>query len=199
MRRVLDSVYKKEFTPNNYLTGKLLVAMPFMADNRFDHAVIYVCGHDEYGAIGLTISKPLYSLTFSDLLMQLDIIPLPTARSVQMLAGGPVEVSRGFVLHSLDYKSDSTVRVGEHYAITATLDILRTLAVGHGPRKFILTLGYAGWRAGQLEQEIQENLWMIVEPTDEIVFNAPLEFRWRASMASLGVDPLTLSLESGRA
>ncbi len=107
-----------------------------------------------------------------------------------MLAGGPVEVSRGFVLHSIDYQSDSTVRVGEHYSITATLDILRTLAVGHGPHKFILTLGYAGWRANQLEQEIQDNLWMIVDPTDEIIFNAPVEFRWRASMLSLGVGPI---------
>lgn len=199
VRRVLDSVHKKEFTPNNFLTGKLLVAMPFMGDNRFDHAVIYMCGHDEYGAIGLVINKPLNSLTFPDLLTQLDILSVPTARPVQMLAGGPVEVSRGFVLHSIDYQSDSTVRVGEHYSITATLDILRTLAVGHGPHKFILTLGYAGWRANQLEQEIQDNLWMIVDPTDEIIFNAPVEFRWRASMLSLGVDPSTLSLDYGRA
>lgn len=199
MRRVLDPFYKKEFNSNNFLTGKLLIAMPFMGDNRFDHAVIYMCGHDEYGAIGLVINKVLNSLTFADLLSQLDITPLPTARPVQMLTGGPVEVSRGFVLHSLDYQSDSTVRVGENYSITATLDILRTLAVGHGPNKFILTLGYAGWRPNQLEQEIQDNLWMIADPTDEIVFNAPIEFRWRASMLSLGVDPATLSLDSGRA
>ncbi len=199
MKRVLDLIYNKEFTPNNYLTGKLLVAMPFMGDNKFDHSVIYVCGHDEYGAIGLVINKALHSLTFSDLLTQLDIVPLSSSRSVQILAGGPVEVSRGFVLHSNDYKSESTVRVGEYYSITATLDILRTLAIGHGPSKFILTLGYSGWRANQLEQEIQDNLWMIVDPTDEIVFNSPLEFRWRTSMTSLGVDPLTLSIESGRA
>lgn len=199
VRRVLDSGYKKDFTQNNFLTGKLLVAMPFMGDNRFDHAVIYVCGHDDYGAIGLVINKPLNSLTFPDLLSQLDITPHPAARPVQMLMGGPVEVSRGFVLHSLDYQSDSTVRVGDNYSITATLDILRTLAVGNGPSNFILTLGYAGWRSSQLEQEIQDNLWMIVDPTDEIIFKAPVEFRWRASMLSLGVDPSTLSLDYGRA
>lgn len=199
VRRVLDSAYKKDFTQNNFLTGKLLVAMPFMGDNRFDHAVIYVCGHDDYGAIGLVINKPLNSLTFPDLLSQLDITPYPAARPVQMLTGGPVEVSRGFVLHSPDYQSDSTVRVGDNYSITATLDILRTLAVGNGPSNFILTLGYAGWRSSQLEQEIQDNLWMIVDPTDEIIFKAPVEFRWRASMLSLGVDPSTLSLDYGRA
>lgn len=199
MRRVLDQFHKREFSQNNFLTGKLLIAMPFIDDNRFDHAVIYMCGHDEQGAIGLVINKPLNSLTFPDLLSQLDIMPSSTARSVQMLTGGPVEVSRGFVLHSLDYQSDSTVRVGEHYSITATLDILRTLAMGNGPNKFILTLGYAGWRANQLEQEIQDNLWMIADPTDEIIFNSPIEFRWRASMLSLGVDPSTLSLDFGRA
>ena len=199
VRRVLDSGPKKEFQQNDYLTGKLLVAMPFMADSRFDHAVIYLCGHDEYGAIGLMINKPLNSLTFTDLLMQLDIAPLPTARTVQMQAGGPVEVSRGFVLHSTDYHSDSTVRVGEHFCITATLDILRTLAQGQGPRKFLLALGYTGWGVNQLEQELQDNYWIVVEPSEEIVFNSALDFRWRASMASLGVDPLTLSLDSGRA
>lgn len=199
VRRVLDSVSKKEFQQNDYLTGKLLVAMPYMADNRFDHAVIYVCGHDEYGAIGLVINKPLNSLTFIDLLMQLDITTLTNPRSVNMHAGGPVEVSRGFVLHSTDYTSDSTVRVGENFCITATLDILRILAQGKGPRKFLLALGYTGWGANQLEQEIQDNYWMVVEPSEEIVFNAALDFRWRASMASLGVDPLTLSLDSGHA
>ena len=199
VRRVLDSGSKKEFKRNNYLTGKLLVAMPFMEDSRFDHAVIYVCGHDEYGAIGLMINKSLNSLTFADLLMQLDIAPLPVTRPVQMQAGGAVEVSRGFVLHSTDYHSDSTVRVGEQFCITATLDILRTLAQGQGPRKFLLALGYTGWGSNQLEQEIQDNHWIVVEPSEEIVFNSALDFRWRASMASLGVDPLTLSLESGRA
>ncbi len=199
MRRVLDSVSKKEFQQNSYLTGKLLVAMPFMADNRFDHAVIYVCGHDEYGAIGLVINKPLNSLGFNDLLMQLDINVYQGSRTVQMQAGGPVEVSRGFVLHSTDYHSDSTVRVGENFCITATLDILRILAQGQGPRKFLLALGYTGWGSNQLEQEIHDNLWMVVEPSEEIVFNAALDFRWRASMASLGVDPLTLSLDSGHA
>ncbi len=199
MRRVLDSVSRRDFQQNDYLTGKLLVAMPYMADSRFDHAVIYVCGHDEYGAIGLVINKSLNSLTFTDLLMQLDINPLASARSVQMQAGGPVEVSRGFVLHTTDYHSDSTVRVGENFCITATLDVLRTLAGGQGPRKFLLALGYTGWGSNQLEQEIQDNYWMVVEPSEEIVFNSALDFRWRASMASLGVDPLTLSLDSGRA
>ena len=161
--------------------------------------MIYVCGHDEYGAIGLVINKPLNSLGFNDLLMQLDINVYQGSRTVQMQAGGPVEVSRGFVLHSTDYHSDSTVRVGENFCITATLDILRILAQGQGPRKFLLALGYTGWGSNQLEQEIHDNLWMVVEPSEEIVFNAALDFRWRASMASLGVDPLTLSLDSGHA
>lgn len=200
MRRILDSDSKDKFKKSEYyLTGKLLVAMPFMDDTRFSHAVIYICGHDEYGAIGLLINKPLNSLTFNDLLTQLDIVATPDVREVQMQAGGPVEVSRGFVLHSTDYQSESTVRVGENFCITATLDILKTLAQGQGPRKFLLTLGYAGWGSNQLEQELQDNFWIVVEPSEEIVFNSALDFRWRAAMASLGVDPLTLSLESGHA
>ena len=166
MKRILDSAYKSDLTPNHYLAGKLLVAMPFMTDNRFDHTVIYLCGHDEHGAIGLAINKPLNSLTFFDLLHQLDIRHLPTARPVQMLAGGSVEVSRGFVLHSEDYQSDSTVKSGNHYSITATLDILRSLAVGKGPRKFVLALGYVGWRAGQLEPVSYTHLTL---PTKRIV------------------------------
>ena len=200
VRRVLDSDSKEKFKKNDYyLTGKLLVAMPYMEDSRFAHAVIYICGHDEYGAIGLLINKSLNSLTFNDLLMQLDIATTPSHREVQMHTGGPVEVSRGFVLHSPDYQSDSTVRIGENFRITATLDILKTLAQGQGPRKFLLALGYTGWGSNQLEQELQDNFWIVVEPSEEIVFSSALDFRWRAAMASLGVDPLTLSLESGRA
>lgn len=200
VQRVLELDAKEKFKKSGgYLTGKLLVAMPYMADSRFEHAVIYICGHDEYGAIGLLINKLLNSLTFNDLLAQLDIASVSSARDVQMHNGGPVEVSRGFVLHSNDYQSDSTVRISENFCITATLDILKTLAQGKGPRKFLLTLGYTGWGANQLEQELQDNFWIVVDPSEEIVFNSALDFRWRAAMAALGVDPLTLSLESGRA
>ena len=200
MRRVLDSLSKKSFNPKGYLVGKILVATPFMEDARFEHSVIYLCGHDQYGAIGLTINKPLNSLTFQDLLAQLEIhTSMLTTKRVPMYAGGSVEVSRGFVLHSKEYQSDSTVMVGESFYITATLDILRALAHGNGPKNFLLTLGYSGWGAGQLELELQENLWMVVDPTYELVFNTSLDLKWKASMALLGVNPNVLNMEAGRA
>lgn len=199
MRRVLDSLTKKNFNPRGYLVGKLLVATPFAEDSRFEHSVIYLCGHDEYGAIGLIINKPLNSLNFLDLLSQLEIPSSVVTKRVPMYAGGPIEVSRGFVLHSKEYQSDSTVRVGENFYITATLDILRALSHGNGPSNFLLALGYVGWGAGQLELELHENLWMVVEPTHELVFNTGLDLKWKASMAVLGVDPGVLNMEAGRA
>lgn len=199
MRRVLDSLTKKNFNPRGYLVGKLLVATPFMEDNRFEHSVIYLCGHDEYGAVGLIINKPLNSLTFLDLLSQLEIPSSRLTKRVPMYSGGPVEVSRGFVLHSHEYQSDSTVKVGGNFYVTATLDVLRALSHGNGPNNFLLTLGYVGWGAGQLELELHENLWMVVEPTHELVFNTSLDLKWKASMAVLGVNPAVLNMEAGRA
>jgi putative transcriptional regulator len=199
VRRVLDSLTKKNFNPKGYLVGKLLVATPFTEDNRFEHSVIYLCGHDEYGAIGLIINKPLNSLNFLDLLSQLDIPNSALTKRVPMYSGGPVEVSRGFVLHSKEYQSDSTVRVGENFYITATLDILRSLSHGHGPDNFLLALGYVGWGAGQLELELHENFWMVVDSTHELVFNTALDLKWKASMAVLGVNPAVLNMEAGRA
>lgn len=199
MKRVLDSTEKKRFSPNGYLVGKLLVATPYMTDNRYERSVIYLCGHDEYGAIGLVINKTLNSLRFHDLLTQLDISSLPTTKRVQVHAGGPVEVSRGFVLHAGEYQSESTVKVGEDFYITATLDILRALANGVKSNLFLLTLGYSGWGSGQLEEELQENMWMVVEPTAELVFNTSTDLKWRASMAILGINPSLLSIDAGRA
>lgn len=200
MRRILDSIFKHDFRPNGFLTGKLLVTMPFSNDLRFTNSVIYLCGHDNYGAIGLVINKGLSSLSFGDLLNQLNIpyvIPNP---KVEMHAGGPVDVTRGFVLHSLDYLSDSTVRVGEATCITATLDILRALASGRGPSNFLLSLGYVGWGSGQLEQEIQDNHWMIIESSDNLIFDTPIDLKWKSAMASIGIKDISaLSMESGRA
>lgn len=199
MKRVLDSGKRNFFNPNGYLVGKILVATPFMEDNRFERSVIYLCGHDEHGAIGLIINKPLNSLSFFDLLSQLEIPTSLVNKKVQMHSGGPVEVSRGFVLHSGEYQSDSTVKVGEEFYITATLDILRSLASSSGPEKFLLALGYTGWGSGQLEMELQDNLWMVIDSTHELIFNSNLDLKWKLSMATLGIDHNFLNMEAGRA
>jgi len=182
---------------DNYLTGKLLVAMPYIMDVRFAQAVIYVCGHDEKGVMGIMINRPLHTLMFSDLLQQLDIDYPENYVDIPMHQGGPMEIGRGFVLHTSDYVTEATVIMPSGLALTATLDILRAISVGEGPHQAILALGYVGWQAGQLEKEYQSNFWISVDATPELVFNLNLEDKWRLSMASLGIDPKVLSLEAG--
>ncbi len=188
-------------TDDGYLTGKLLVAMPFLQETQLIQSVIYICGHDNQGAIGLMINKHIPNLTFKDLITQLHLnVELEDyTENFDVHYGGPIEITRGFVLHSADYKIDSTVTLGGKICITSTLEILRALATGRGPENFLVCLGYTGWIAGQLETEIQENDWMIVDATKDLIFNTVLDHKWRNSMAAIGVDPATLSIESGHA
>jgi len=181
------------------LTGKVLVAMPFLSDPRFTHAVIYVCGHDAQGAMGLIVNKGLPTVTFEELLDQMNVDTSYIAAQIPIHYGGPVEVGRGFVLHSSDYASESTVLIENGFAMTATLDILRAIAHNEGPRDILLALGYVGWGSGQLEQEIQENGWLTIEANPDLIFGRDLEGKWRQALATLGIDPSVLSLEIGHA
>lgn len=181
------------------LTGKVLVAMPFLSDPRFTHAVIYVCGHDAQGAMGLIVNKGLPTVSFEELLAQMNVDVSHIAAQVPVHYGGPVEVGRGFVLHSSDYTSESTVLIENGFAMTATLDILRAIAHNEGPRDILLALGYVGWGSGQLEHEIQENGWLTIEANSDLIFGRDLEGKWRQALATLGIDPAVLSLEIGHA
>lgn len=182
------------------LTGKLLVAMPGMGDPRFDRSVVFMCSHGEDGALGLIVNKPTPAISFPDLLKQLDIKTGPLKRNIDVHFGGPVENGRGFVLHSADYDANtSTLPVGTHFGMTATLDILEDIARGEGPDQAILALGYSGWGPGQLEDEIRDNGWLTVDSAPDIVFSLNDDGKWAAALSSIGVDPLTLSATAGRA
>lgn len=182
------------------LEGQLLIAMPSMPDQRFEHAVIFMCAHSaEGGAMGLIVNKPLPSLSFADLASQLDIGEPEDMPPISIHYGGPVETGRGFVLHSPDYVRDATVPMSEGVSLTATVDILRALATGDGPNRSILALGYAGWAPGQLEQEIQRNDWLHCPADSELVFDLPLDDKWAAAVRRIGIDPALLSTEAGRA
>lgn len=182
------------------LSGKLLVAMPGMGDPRFDRSVIFMCAHSEDGAMGLIVNKPATDIRFGDLLEQLSIEMSEEARSPAIHFGGPVEHGRGFVLHTGDYRSNSsTLHVGERFGMTATLDVLEDIARGEGPQTCLLALGYAGWGPGQVESEIQQNGWLVTDATDEIVFAGDSGGKWAAALGLLGIDPLTLSAAAGRA
>ncbi len=183
------------------LSGKLLVAMPGMGDPRFGHSVVYMCAHSPEGAMGLIVNKLAQDLSFSDLLKQLSIPLSDESPDVQVHFGGPVEHGRGFVLHSSDYQSDgpSTMQVDGQFGMTATLDVLEEMAAGRGPHNSILTLGYSGWGPGQLEEEIQQNGWLTCDACPSIVFNEKNDEKWMAALQSIGIDPIMLSADAGRA
>ena len=182
------------------LTGKLLIAMPGMGDPRFDHSVVYICSHGEDGAMGLIVNKPS-DLRIKTLLEQLNIacrIPVVGERLVHF--GGPVELSRGFVLHSADYDANlHSLHVAGDFSMTATLDVLEDIASGKGPLNSMLMLGYSGWGPGQLESEILANGWLTCDAAPEIVFGEDDGTKWTAALKSMGVDALMLSSEAGRA
>jgi putative transcriptional regulator len=184
---------------SGYLEGQLLIAMPSMADQRFERAVIYMCAHNEEGAMGLIVNKVLESISFDDLLAQLDIAPATGRRAPRVHFGGPVESGRGFVLHSADYMQDSSIAVDENTALTATIDILRDVASGGGPKHRLLVIGYAGWGPGQLESEIHENAWLHAPVSEELLFDDADETKWDRALKSLGVDVSLLSGTAGRA
>ncbi|WP_129158675.1 YqgE/AlgH family protein [Bosea sp. Tri-44] len=191
----------------SYLDGQCLIAMPGMSDPRFARSVVYLCAHSEDGAMGIIVNKPAADTRFPELLVQLDVIPpdqairLPTqAEKVKVLRGGPVETKRGFVLHSADFFLESaTLPIDDGICLTATLDILRAIAVGTGPESAVLALGYAGWGAGQLESEIQSNGWLHCPADPELLFDDALDTKYTRALGKLGIDPAFLSKDAGHA
>lgn len=190
------------------LEGQFLIAMPSMADSRFEHSVIYLCSHSDQGAMGLVVNQVARHLSLEELLIQLDIvnndesaIRLPdSVRGMNVHKGGPVEVERGFVLHSDDFMlNQSTLTIDNGICLTATLEILRALAQGDGPEQAILALGYAGWAPGQLENEIQANGWLTAPADPEILFDTDFDAKWHRALASMGIDPAMLYSDAGHA
>jgi len=192
---------------SRFLTGMFLVAMPGMMDQRFDRAVIYLCAHSDDGAMGIIINKPAEDIVFPELLQQLEIIPekpsisLPSqAGNMKVLRGGPVETSRGFVLHSVPVEPiEGSVTAGDEIRLSATIDILKAIARGQGPNEAIFALGYAGWASGQLESEIQDNGWMICPLDRKILFDQEFDSKYVRALGSLGIDPAMLSPLAGHA
>lgn len=182
------------------LVGKLLIAMPDMADPRFTRAVIFLCAHSDEGGMGLIINRPQTELGFGALLDQLEITAAPAIRPPEVLYGGPVEQQRGFVLHSADYACpEGTLNVTPQFRMTATLQALEDIAQGRGPASALLALGYAGWGPGQLEYEISQNGWLTCSPTEKLVFGTPHQAQWSEALRLMGIDPLLLSATAGHA
>lgn len=186
-------------TDTDGLAGQLLVAMPQMQDPRFARTVIYLCAHTPEGAMGLVLNRLVDSVTFPDLLEQLGIEPAISGEEIRVHFGGPVESGRGFVLHTAEYHREGTLPINGAIALTATIDILRDMARGVGPRQRLLALGYAGWGPGQLDAEIQANGWLQVPADEQLVFGQDLEAKWEQALAKLGIEHGRLSGHAGHA
>jgi putative transcriptional regulator len=201
----MRTLKKRRGRAGHYLDGQLLVAMPLMTDKPFARAVIYICAHSAEGAMGLIVNQRAPNIRFAELLQRLRIIPTEGEApgediDLDVHVGGPVETERGFVLHSADYyTADATLPIDEDVSLTATIDILKAIAKGKGPDRAILALGYAGWRPGQLETEIQANGWLNCPADPELLFDRDLEGKYWRALSKIGVDPSHLVSEAGHA
>jgi putative transcriptional regulator len=188
-----------------FLEGQFLIAMPNMQDDNFVRTVVYICAHSAAGTMGFIINRP-QQISFTDVLLHLklvdktDAIMLPgETRDFPILSGGPVEAGRGFVLHSDDFTSDSSIPVSDDISLTATLDIVRAIYDGRGPARATMLLGYAGWGPGQVENEIAGNGWLNCKASEDLIFDRALEGKYERALAILGVSPEMLSSETGHA
>jgi putative transcriptional regulator len=181
-----------------YLTGQFLLAMPGIGDPRFERAVIAICSHDAEGALGIGLSEVMVGISFHDVLKQLDIDP-GLAPDRPMHAGGPVEPQRGFVLHSREWEGADTIDVAGRWALSGTLDILRAIAAGKGPRHWTAALGYAGWGEGQLDDELGRHGWFNVKGDDALLYTVDADDRWERGFAGAGIDPRLLANATGNA
>ncbi|MDO3387592.1 YqgE/AlgH family protein [Gilvimarinus sp. SDUM040013] len=182
------------------LRNQFLIAMPGMDDPNFAHSVTYICEHSDDGAMGLVINLPM-EITLGEIYQQLELDCDDQSASYPALAGGPVGVERGFVLHP-NLKTErwqSTLHISDTVALTASKDILEAMSRGQGPEHYLVALGYAGWEKGQLEQEIAENAWLTVPADEQILFHTPTEQRWSAAARDLGIDLNLISNTVGHA
>lgn len=181
------------------LTNQLLIAMPGLADPNFSSTVTLICEHNDEGALGIIINRPL-AIRLGGLFERLEVAdPNPGASEDPVLVGGPVSQERGFVLHDSDHSFDSSLDVSEDIKLTLSRDIIEALAAGSGPKQSLVALGYAGWEAGQLEHEMLANSWLNVPASSDIVFDIPFEDRWAAAARKLGIDISQISHDAGHA
>ena len=181
------------------LTNHFLIAMPALDDPNFARTVTYVCAHNEDGAMGIVINRPL-EMDLGEVLQQLDLETAdPQINAQPVYAGGPVHRDRGFIIHRPSQDFGSTLRVTEDIAVSTSRDILAAIARGEGPHDTLIALGYAGWGAGQLEMELAENVWLVGEPDVALVYDPSLDTKWSRALARIGISPDRLQISGGRA
>ncbi len=195
----LSFAYTWSMSKDTFLNDHFLIAMPAMGDPHFHRSVTYICEHNEQGALGITINRPM-NLNLGDIFDQLNLDRGPdVSETAPILLGGPVQPERGFVLHNPKGQWDSSIETGDKIQVTTSQDVLQAMARGEGPAQAIVALGYAGWTAGQLEREVVENAWLTAPSSPEILFETPFEKRWESAAALLGVDLQSISNYAGHA
>jgi putative transcriptional regulator len=200
LRKIGGMARKNQLSQSpEWLTGQLLVAMPGMLDPRFARAVIYMCSHGPSGAMGLVVNRLFGEADFPMLLEQLNVETSTNTPEILVQFGGPVEMGRGFVLHSGDYLREGTTRIADKVAVTATVEIIQDIADGKGPERVVMALGYAGWGEGQLEQELKNNGWLTVAADEAILFDSDLDSKWDRAIAKIGISAAMLSDTAGHA
>lgn len=189
-------------SPSDFFSsaGQLLIAVPTIGDPRFHRNVIFIAAHDRGGAMGFNLTLPRQTMMLDNMLEQTNIPhdDLEFAR-IPVMDGGPVEQERGFILHSSDYSRKETVIINDDFHVTSTIDSLKDIANGHGPKNFIFILGYAGWQPGQIENELKGHTWLTMPATSHLVFQIPAENKWDVSLNHMGVNPAMLSDMTGHA
>ena len=185
-------------SPFPSLAGRMLLALPGIGDPRFERSAIVICQHDAAGALGIGVGALRPGLGLHEVLRELDLDP-GLAADAPVHEGGPVEPARGFILHSADWAGEATLPVSDRYALSISFDVLRAIAAGQGPERWLFALGYAGWGPGQLDGEMQRHGWQASEAREDIVFGTPARARWAASWRADGIDPALLASETGRA
>lgn len=184
---------------SGYLTNHLLIAMPALADHNFSRAVTYICEHNEDGALGIIINRPA-DIRLEEIFQQMNLSTTDeTIAHCPVYHGGPVSPERGFVLHGDDSQWEATLQVAPHTGVSSSRDILEAIAGGEGPGEYLVALGYAGWGAGQLDEEMRENAWLAAPAEHEILFHTPDKQRWQAATQLLGIDPARLGGDAGHA
>lgn len=194
----MGTLQKEDMSATESLRDHFLIAMPSLEGSIFSHSVTYLCDHSEHGAMGIIINQPM-DITMGDVFDQLQLSRHSAHRSQPVLAGGPVNLERGFVLHRQSGQWQSTLKITDEICLTASKDIVTAISRDEGPKNALFALGYAGWAPGQLESEIAENSWLTLPADSNIIFDVPIEERWAATAKQLGIDMNLISSIAGHA
>ena len=180
-----------------FLSGKFLIATPSMSDPRFYKSVIYIITHKSEGAMGIVINQPIIETKINNIINNEELKDNSNIDNIPITYGGPVDTKKGFVLHTREFKDETTIKVGQNIFLTSNISILKSIVKGDGPKNSLFALGYAGWTPGQLESEISKNGWLVAPGNPELIFKCRIEERWNKAIKSIGINPNLLNSESG--